>query len=226
MVEFTGIQEVPSIRLRYLKNYLILFSDARYYEDEEVRPYHHRETPVPKTRQKYIAEDIKYNSKRYDEEEREFNNNNQQQEQMKQRYIEEMKRKHQMHKNEENNGRYYGTERSNASSSVESKQRQKYVKDYYESTSRKSAPESRQRSPSPVEDVTPRDRFKDAKEKFLLLEKERLEQERKLRLDNHREIKHIGNYLRRNDSLTYHHHHQNPNNEKYDRLVPSYDHTS
>lgn len=42
-------------------------------------------------------------------------------------------------------------------------------------------PGLRQRSPSPIENDTPRDRFKDAKEKFLLLEKERLEQVERLR---------------------------------------------
>lgn len=39
----------------------------------------------------------------------------------------------------------------------------------------------RQRSPSPIDNETPRERFKDAKEKFLLLEKERLEEQERLR---------------------------------------------
>ncbi|KAF5286551.1 hypothetical protein FQA39_LY16234 [Lamprigera yunnana] len=42
-------------------------------------------------------------------------------------------------------------------------------------------PSLRQRSPSPVTNETPRERFKDAKEKFLLLEKERLEEQERLR---------------------------------------------
>lgn len=43
-------------------------------------------------------------------------------------------------------------------------------------------PEDRQRTPTPPEDnVTPKERFKDAKEKFLLLERERLEEERNRR---------------------------------------------
>lgn len=48
-------------------------------------------------------------------------------------------------------------------------------------TSKKRSPEDRQRTPSPTEIVSPKERFKDAKEKFLLLERERLEeQERQL----------------------------------------------
>ncbi|XP_017785087.1 PREDICTED: SUN domain-containing protein 2 [Nicrophorus vespilloides] len=73
------------------------------------------------------------------------------------------------------------------------KARQKYHRDddyyerqYYEDTLKKRAAASgRQRSPSPkyVEDipVSPRDRFKDAKEKFLLLERERIDQELRAR---------------------------------------------
>lgn len=91
---------------------------------------------------------------------------------------------------------------------LEPKPRQKYHTDEYSEQPRKN-PELRQRSPSP-EDVTPRDRFKDAKEKFQLLEKERLEQERKLRAEGsvHREK----TYVKRHDSVA----HQNLK-EKYDR---------
>lgn len=44
----------------------------------------------------------------------------------------------------------------------------------------KRRPEERQRSPSPTEIASPKERFKDAKEKFLLLERERLEEQEKL----------------------------------------------
>ncbi|KAH1018260.1 hypothetical protein HUJ05_006065 [Dendroctonus ponderosae] len=52
---------------------------------------------------------------------------------------------------------------------------------YYEGTSsiNRRQPQYRQRSPTPDEIKAPRDRFKDAKEKFLLMEKERLEHERR-----------------------------------------------
>ncbi|KAH1011819.1 hypothetical protein HUJ04_001106 [Dendroctonus ponderosae] len=52
---------------------------------------------------------------------------------------------------------------------------------YYEATSsiNRRQPQYRQRSPTPDEIKAPRDRFKDAKEKFLLMEKERLEHERR-----------------------------------------------
>lgn len=47
------------------------------------------------------------------------------------------------------------------------------------SPAKKRNPEDRQRSPSPTEIVSPKERFKDAKEKFLLLERERLEEQEK-----------------------------------------------
>lgn len=50
---------------------------------------------------------------------------------------------------------------------------------YEESTVSRKNPQLRQRSPSPEDVKAPRDRFKDAKEKFLLMEKERLEKERR-----------------------------------------------
>lgn len=51
---------------------------------------------------------------------------------------------------------------------------------YEESTINRKSAQFRQRSPSPEDDVkAPRDRFKDAKEKFLLMERERLEKERR-----------------------------------------------
>ncbi|CAG9767843.1 unnamed protein product [Ceutorhynchus assimilis] len=51
---------------------------------------------------------------------------------------------------------------------------------YYEGNSiNMREPQFRQRSPSPDDVKAPRDRFKDAKEKFLLMEKDRLEQERR-----------------------------------------------
>lgn len=49
---------------------------------------------------------------------------------------------------------------------------------------KKRNPEDRQRSPSPTEIVSPKERFKDAKEKFLLLERERLDQQEKLLQQN------------------------------------------
>lgn len=49
---------------------------------------------------------------------------------------------------------------------------------------KKRNPEDRQRSPSPNEIASPRERFKDAKEKFLLLERERLEAQDKLLQQN------------------------------------------
>lgn len=157
----------------------VLILDPQYYEEDR-RQY--REPPIPKARQKYPPDESKYN-KRY-EEEREY----QEEQQQQQRYKDEFKRK-QKHQN------------------IEIKPRQKHIKEEYFEITRKN-PDLRQRSPSPPIDVTPRDRFKDAKEKFLLLEKERLEQERKLRSDNHREKNHV----RRNESLTY----QN-SNDKYER---------
>lgn len=56
------------------------------------------------------------------------------------------------------------------------------ISEYSESNHRKNA-ESRQRSPSPEELISPKDRFKDAKEKFLLMEKERIEEERRNRIE-------------------------------------------
>ncbi|XP_066144895.1 uncharacterized protein [Euwallacea fornicatus] len=48
---------------------------------------------------------------------------------------------------------------------------------YFEGSINRRHPQFRQRSPTPDEVKAPRDRFNDAKEKFLLMEKERLEQE-------------------------------------------------
>ncbi|XP_050293001.1 uncharacterized protein LOC126733652 [Anthonomus grandis grandis] len=53
-----------------------------------------------------------------------------------------------------------------------------YYEDATNSINRRQS-QFRQRSPTPDEVKAPRDRFKDAKEKFLLMEKERLEQERR-----------------------------------------------
>ncbi|KAL1489427.1 hypothetical protein ABEB36_014323 [Hypothenemus hampei] len=50
---------------------------------------------------------------------------------------------------------------------------------YYEGSINRRHAQFRQRSPSPEEVKAPRDRFKDAKEKFLLMEMERLEQARR-----------------------------------------------
>lgn len=49
---------------------------------------------------------------------------------------------------------------------------------------KKRSPEERQRSPSPTEIASPKERFKDAKEKFLLLERERIEEQEKMLQQN------------------------------------------
>ncbi|XP_018334788.1 uncharacterized protein LOC108743699 [Agrilus planipennis] len=81
----------------------------------------------------------------------------------------------------ENDERYYQPYPEPMRSSEKSYNSRNHQDDgYIENTERTSAkrPELRQRTPSPLENVSPKDRFKDAKEKFLLMEKERLEQER------------------------------------------------
>lgn len=62
------------------------------------------------------------------------------------------------------------------------KSNSRYSEEEYYKSSRKNA-ELRQRSASPEEKVSPKDRFKDAKEKFLLMEKERLEDEQRNRIE-------------------------------------------
>lgn len=152
-------------------------------------------------RQKYIPEEPRY----YPEERRSDSRHKEQP-----RFLEEMK---QRQKYAPDDPRFYADKPRSQTlekhQNVEPKPRQKYHKEveYYEQPRKN--PDLRQRSPSP-EDVTPRDRFKDAKEKFQLLEKERLEQERKLRADGslHKEKA----YVKRHDSVAYAN-----MKEKYDR---------
>lgn len=76
-------------------------------------------------------------------------------------------------------------------------------------TAKKRNPEDRQRSPSPTEIASPKERFKDAKEKFLLLERERLEEQEKLLQQN----------LEKRKSLDYagsHHSNHQPSHHQSD----------
>lgn len=69
--------------------------------------------------------------------------------------------------------------------------------------------EQRQRSPSPDEDdVSPRDRFKDAKEKFLLMERERI-QEQQRRMREELKAQKDKTFLKRHESVVY------PNTKEY-----------
>lgn len=68
---------------------------------------------------------------------------------------------------------------------------------------RRRGAEQRQRSPSPgEEDVSPRDRFKDAKEKFLLMERERI-QEQQRRMREELKARKDKTFLKRHESVVY-----------------------
>lgn len=155
--------EIDGGRSRY-------YDDTRYYNEENRRSYKDedfddRKVPVPKIRQKYSPEDRFYpdekKSDRYVKE---------------RHHIEESKPRQ---KYSADDPRFYDppTKEKDKYRSFDSKDRsirsscsqQEYFED------------SIKRRPQSPEDVTPRDRFKDAKEKFLLLERDRLEQERKYR---------------------------------------------
>jgi hypothetical protein len=101
---------------RYRNRSRFDYDDPSFYQDS---PRTYKEPPVPKTRQKYVAEDKYYDRK--------------------EKYIPD-------------DSRYYEPRPKSASQI-----------------------RARQRSPSPEDNKTsPRDRFKDAKEKFLSMEKERI----------------------------------------------------
>lgn len=189
------------------------------YEDE-LREY--KEPPVPKARQKYALEEKFYSeNSRYKENGRYYKDGAKSMERSKQKHISDESR---YYTNEKKGSRSEsGLERysihSDSMQPSEKSSRSKYSHDDYliESDPRK-RPELRQRSPSPVENVSPRDRFKDAKEKFLLLERERLEEQERLRkeapISPTRKERH---FMKRHESMAY----SNPKDrferyEKYD----------
>lgn len=68
---------------------------------------------------------------------------------------------------------------------------------------RRRGAELRQRSPSPDDDdASPRDRFKDAKEKFLLMERERI-QEQHRRMREELKAQKDKTFLKRHESVAY-----------------------
>lgn len=77
--------------------------------------------------------------------------------------------------------------------------------------------ERRQRSPSPIDKVSPRDRFKDAKEKFLLLERERMDDQERTRKSVEPAISPVRkerHFAKRQESML---HYSNNGKERFDR---------
>ncbi|KAJ8969628.1 hypothetical protein NQ314_001664, partial [Rhamnusium bicolor] len=148
------------------------YEDEDYFEDKQ-RQY--KEYPVPKTRQKYSEENTKYYKEETPKRQTRCIPDDP-------RYYTEPDIKPRAASKSSQNGKfekiYSRSERGRERSDRDEKsvRSQEY---YEESTLNRKNPQSRQRSPSPDDIKAPRDRFKDAKEKFLLMERERLENERR-----------------------------------------------
>lgn len=171
----------------------------QYGEEEffdEKRPY--RDYPVPKTRQKIPTDNEKYykETSRYFEDKPKFKSDDS-------RYYEPeikprtklIKEKYDDRKDERSIRSDYKEDRSIRRSD-----------DYFDepTTINRRQAQYRQRSPSPEEaKVSPRDRFKDAKEKFLLMERERLEQERKRPEPPISPVQRDKTFLKRHESMAY-----------------------
>ncbi|KAJ8958052.1 hypothetical protein NQ318_002062 [Aromia moschata] len=147
--------------------------DEEEYYDEKHRQY--KEYPIPKARQKYAPEeDTKYYKEESSKRQSRCIPDDP-------RYYTEPEIKPRPVSKPSSNDKFekmYG--RSDRDREWEREEKAIRSQEFYEeSTMSRKNPQLRQRSPSPEETKAPRDRFKDAKEKFLLMEKERLENERR-----------------------------------------------
>lgn len=142
----------------------------RYYNEDnrhscKDEDYDDRKAPVPKTRQKYSADDPRFYS-----DEKKSDRYSKQEIKPRQKYSADDPR---FYDQPDDKDKYRSYEKQ-TDRSLRSKCSQQ---DYFDEPIKR---RNDHRSPTP-EDVSPRDRFKDAKEKFLLLERDRIEQERKYR---------------------------------------------
>lgn len=158
----------------------IKYRSNKYYQEENVRYYNEN----TKSRSKFSAEDPRY----YSEETSRSNSRNEKRyydvetpkpvEKSRQKCIPDDPRYYDPEPKIQE--KHYSRKMSDRESKPSDKSsRSKYSQDeYYEDrhspVGTRRRPETRQRSPSPEPNVSPRDRFKDAKEKFLLLEQDRL----------------------------------------------------
>lgn len=205
---------VPRPRSKYIPDERFYQDDKRkftdeFYQNESKQRYYEGEREKEKIRTRYPPNDPRFYSDYEDKrkEEKEYYRNPKYQQE--DRYYQENKslEKPQKKFNAEDPRFYSDTRQSEKSSRSKYSQedpRQKYQDDFFDDhpESRRRA-EDRQRSPSPPEEnASPKERFKDAKEKFLLLERERHEEER-----NRREILHTPSnikdktFLKRHESM-------------------------
>nr|XP_022901054.1 uncharacterized protein LOC111414103 [Onthophagus taurus]XP_022901055.1 uncharacterized protein LOC111414103 [Onthophagus taurus] len=126
----------------------------------------------------------RYKSGFYDDEEYEIKKQYQQHQQ--QYPVAKTRQKYPSHFDDDLINSYERDHRSIRSRCSQDQQRhhQTIERDQHQESDRSSYERYQRSNLTPDNNVSPRDRFRDAKEKFLLLEKDRLEQERKLRQEN------------------------------------------
>lgn len=166
-----------------------------FYQAQDPKPRYYEPDTRDRSRNKYATDDQRYygeydenktrpNHEYYDPQKPKYN-------QEERHYYQESKTLEKPTKMKFNpeDPRFYSESRHSEKSSrskysQEEAPRLKYSQDdFFDDVSEsRRRPEDRQRSPTPPEiNVSPRDRFKDAKEKFLLLERDRLEEQERLR---------------------------------------------
>lgn len=160
------------------------YDEPKYFQEPRV----YKEPPVPKVRQK-LNEDSRYHSSDKNSKQRIL--------------MEEIKCYNDKKMPRPQMGSIHSSDRESKPS--ERSSRSKYSHDdYLVDPDMRKRPEHRQRSPSPVDNITPRDRFKDAKEKFLLMEKERIEEQERVRkeipISPVRKERH---FMKRHESMAY-----------------------
>lgn len=209
---FEGERE--KIRTRYPPNdprFYSEYEDKRiekdYYRNSKYHPeerYYPENKTLEKPQKKFNPEDPRFYS---DTRQSEKSNRSKysQEETPRPKYPQEEPPRSKYSQEEPSRSKYSQEETPRSKYPQEEPPRSKYQDDFFDDHSEpRRRAEDRQRSPSPPEEnASPKDRFKDAKEKFLLLERERLEDERNRRAELHHSTPNMKDktFLKRHESM-------------------------
>lgn len=205
---------VPRPRSKYVQDDRYYQEDKRKYSDEFYQgeqKSRYFEGEREKIRTRYPPDDPRFYSEYEDKRNDYYRNSKYHQDE---RYYNESNKtpeKPQQKKFNAEDPRFYTDSRHSEKSSrskysQEDSPRSKYQDDYFDEPEPRKRAEDRQRSPSPPEEnASPKDRFKDAKEKFLLLERERTENERSRRHEIHHSAPNLKDktFLKRHESMIH-----------------------